>query len=368
MRKNDFAKSILDSPYNRIDGGEEVTFRDILSKYNHQRSGEKLKFYDVYAEDLGITEEEALAYQNWINDGNPTGIWSDKEFYQLQRLVYGKIIDTIDMGPILDESHDEVVNGGHTEYFLRHYSNPDENLLLKYWCRQAGIIIDNGDDFEEYAELIDWINNGEPTGIATPDEFYALQEKIYGRIIQTLRQKPLNAVKGFYLSVNHYKRYDFDEVVGGVQNGDDFKQKNLPYRCTPYFLIDGLFTLDRLECKDMLGAFQRLTKGVYGLKTSPDKMQCIVCSLFPEEQRGDIVRTIKTFSETSEIILVACTEVLPFVDLQDDLTTMQDYLNSYHVEDHENPFYDKVRELERLSTFSCIPDVGLGQRRKLHEN
>lgn len=43
---------------------------DILLKYDHQRSGEKLKFYDAYAEDLGITKEEALAYQNWINDGD----------------------------------------------------------------------------------------------------------------------------------------------------------------------------------------------------------------------------------------------------------------------------------------------------------
>ena len=43
---------------------------DILLKYDRQRSGEKLEFYDAYAEDLGITKEEALAYQNWINDGN----------------------------------------------------------------------------------------------------------------------------------------------------------------------------------------------------------------------------------------------------------------------------------------------------------
>lgn len=43
---------------------------DILLKYDHQRSGEKFEFYDAYAEDLGITKEEALAYQNWINDVN----------------------------------------------------------------------------------------------------------------------------------------------------------------------------------------------------------------------------------------------------------------------------------------------------------
>lgn len=61
---NDFAKSILDNPYNRVEDGQKVTLMDILLKYDHQRSGEKLEFYDAYAEDLGITKEEALAYQS----------------------------------------------------------------------------------------------------------------------------------------------------------------------------------------------------------------------------------------------------------------------------------------------------------------
>ena len=67
---NDFAKSILDNPYNRVEDGQKVTLMDILLKYDHQRSGEELEFYDAYAEDLGITKEEALAYQNRINDVN----------------------------------------------------------------------------------------------------------------------------------------------------------------------------------------------------------------------------------------------------------------------------------------------------------
>ena len=67
---NDFAKSILDNLYNRVEDGQKVTLMDILLKYDRQRSGEKLEFYDAYAEDLRITKEEALAYQNWINDGN----------------------------------------------------------------------------------------------------------------------------------------------------------------------------------------------------------------------------------------------------------------------------------------------------------
>lgn len=61
---NDFAKSILNNPYNRVEDGQKVTLMEILLKYDHQRSGEKLEFYDAYAEDLGITKEEALAYQS----------------------------------------------------------------------------------------------------------------------------------------------------------------------------------------------------------------------------------------------------------------------------------------------------------------
>lgn len=67
---SDFAKSILDSPYNRVEDGQKVTLMEILLKYDHQRSGEKFEFYDAYIEDLGITKEKALAYQNWINDVN----------------------------------------------------------------------------------------------------------------------------------------------------------------------------------------------------------------------------------------------------------------------------------------------------------
>ena len=63
-----------------------------MSKYRYQRQNRRLSNLDVYAEDVGVTKEELIAYQNWINDGNPTGIESDEQFYELQRLVYGKTI------------------------------------------------------------------------------------------------------------------------------------------------------------------------------------------------------------------------------------------------------------------------------------
>ena len=71
IMNNDFAKSILDNPYNRVEDGQKVTLMEILLKYDQQRSGERLEFNDAYAEDHGITKEETLAYQNWINDVNP---------------------------------------------------------------------------------------------------------------------------------------------------------------------------------------------------------------------------------------------------------------------------------------------------------
>lgn len=89
---NNFAKSILDNPYNRVEGGQKIDLFNILSKYRYQHQNRQLTTYVAYAEDLGITKEEALAYQNWINDGSPTGIESDEQFYELQQLVYGKTI------------------------------------------------------------------------------------------------------------------------------------------------------------------------------------------------------------------------------------------------------------------------------------
>ena len=65
---------------------------EVLSKYRYQRQNRWLSNLDVYAEDVGVTKEELLAYQNWINDVNPTGIEPDEQFYDLQRLVYGEVV------------------------------------------------------------------------------------------------------------------------------------------------------------------------------------------------------------------------------------------------------------------------------------
>lgn len=90
---NDFAKSILDNPYNRVvKDVQKIDLLNILSKYRYQHQNRQLTTYVAYAEDLGVTEVELLAYQNWINDVNPTGIESDEQFYDLQRQAYGEVV------------------------------------------------------------------------------------------------------------------------------------------------------------------------------------------------------------------------------------------------------------------------------------
>ena len=243
-------------------------------------------------------------------------------------------------------------NSEHSEYFMENYSDETKNRLLKYWCQQAGIVVDNGEDVKEYVSLIDWINDGSPTGIASPEEFYSLQEAVYGKIIQTLYIKPLHRVEYFYVAVNHYKRYDFDKVVCGGSAVDGFVRKNVPYRCTAGFFVGGLCVLEHLE-KDRKVSFQKLTDGVYGLKASPEEMNSIVCKMFYEEQRIDMLRTVNAFSGTPEIILVAVMDDIP--DKRDDKRDFPDL--HYFIDYHEEPFYDKVMELEHLSSFSCNPDI-----------
>lgn len=56
----------------------------------YQRQNRQLSNLDAYAEDIDATREELLAYQNWINDGKPTRIESDEQYYELQKQAYGE--------------------------------------------------------------------------------------------------------------------------------------------------------------------------------------------------------------------------------------------------------------------------------------
>ena len=60
---NDFAKSILDNPYNRVEDGQKIDLFNVLEKYSYQRQNIQL-----------------------------SNLESEEQFYELQRLAYGKTI------------------------------------------------------------------------------------------------------------------------------------------------------------------------------------------------------------------------------------------------------------------------------------
>lgn len=60
---NDFAKFILDNPYNRVEDGQKIDLFNVLEKYSYQRQNIQL-----------------------------SNLESDEQFYELQRLAYGKTI------------------------------------------------------------------------------------------------------------------------------------------------------------------------------------------------------------------------------------------------------------------------------------
>ncbi len=60
---NDFAKSILDSPYNRVEDGQKIELFNILEKYSYQRQNIQL-----------------------------SNLESDEQFYELQRQAYGEVV------------------------------------------------------------------------------------------------------------------------------------------------------------------------------------------------------------------------------------------------------------------------------------
>lgn len=96
--KNDFAKSILDNPYNKDASGKglNIDLSDVLEKYAQQKGGYLCPDLTSYVEDTGKSEEYWREYQAWMNDGKPTGIESDEQFYELQKKEYGEILVDLD--------------------------------------------------------------------------------------------------------------------------------------------------------------------------------------------------------------------------------------------------------------------------------
>ena len=89
---------ILDNPYNKDASGKGLNFdlSDVLEKYAQQKGGYSCPALTSYAEDTGKSEEYWREYQAWMNDGKPTGIESDDQFYELQKQAYGEILMELD--------------------------------------------------------------------------------------------------------------------------------------------------------------------------------------------------------------------------------------------------------------------------------
>ena len=71
------------------------TIHGILEKHWFQRRGVTPISGEAWAE----SEEERKHYKehfDWENDGKPTGIIADAEFYAIQRAVYEKVIYPVD--------------------------------------------------------------------------------------------------------------------------------------------------------------------------------------------------------------------------------------------------------------------------------
>lgn len=82
--KNDLVKSIES-------GNSGHSIGAILEKYWFQRNGETVPSGEPWAESEAQAEHYRKAYE-WANDGQPTGIKNDEEFYRIQKRVYGKVI------------------------------------------------------------------------------------------------------------------------------------------------------------------------------------------------------------------------------------------------------------------------------------
>ena len=68
---------------------------DLLEKYSFQKAGVTMNYHDSYADD----EDERLvmrAYVDWVNDGESTDIKSNREFYAIQRVLFGQVIYDFD--------------------------------------------------------------------------------------------------------------------------------------------------------------------------------------------------------------------------------------------------------------------------------
>jgi len=82
----------------KVDGQTlEIDIWDLLEKYRAQKLNDYFEFYTA----LCFAESEAQekhyeAYRKWGMDGQPTGIRSDEEFFDIQKQLWGEVLVTLD--------------------------------------------------------------------------------------------------------------------------------------------------------------------------------------------------------------------------------------------------------------------------------
>ncbi len=82
----------------KVDGQTlEINIWNLLDKYRAQKLDDYFEFYTApcFAESEA-EEKHYKAYMKWGMDGQPTGIKSDEEFFDIQKQLWGEVRVTLD--------------------------------------------------------------------------------------------------------------------------------------------------------------------------------------------------------------------------------------------------------------------------------
>ena len=66
------------------------SLEDYLIKYCHQRNGSRSRDAEIYEDELGDAPH-VRARDEWMNDGQPIPIRNDRDFFEIQKKVWGKV-------------------------------------------------------------------------------------------------------------------------------------------------------------------------------------------------------------------------------------------------------------------------------------
>ena len=64
---------------------------DYLTKYRYQRDGGRSRIAEIYADEIGDNDPDLMAYDAWMNDGQPIPIKNDRDFFEIQKKVWGTV-------------------------------------------------------------------------------------------------------------------------------------------------------------------------------------------------------------------------------------------------------------------------------------